>query len=78
MKPDPSKLRHQQQQEHAMELHQTQKQTAREFASVEELIRCDAEQTPAPPEIAERLNTSIAQEPKRARSWWRRFFSRHD
>jgi hypothetical protein len=77
MNPDPSKLRQQhREEEQTAALHQsTQKQQGREFATVEELIRCDVEQTPVPPQIAERLIESIAQEPKPVRSWWRRFFS---
>jgi hypothetical protein len=77
MKPDPSKLRQQTraQEEHA--LHQApQKQTALEFASAEEMIRHDADQTTLPPQIAERLNESIAREPQPAVSWWHRLFSR--
>lgn len=75
MNPDPSKLRHQQRHEHATELTNAQKQSVQEFSSVEELIRHDAEQTQPPTIIADRLNASIAREPKPARSWWRRWFS---
>ena len=41
-----------------------------EFATPEEAIRFDAEQNPAPPEIAERLNKSLADEPKHETSFW--------
>lgn len=54
---------------------QTEKQTAREFATPEELLRHDAIHTPVPPAIAERLRKSIEQEPARsarAQPWWRR------
>ena len=76
MKPDPSKLRQQTREHEEQAQHQTQqKQTAVEFASAEEMIRDDAEHMAVPPQIAERLNESIAQEPKPAVSWWRRLFS---
>ncbi|MBM3841021.1 MAG: hypothetical protein FJ398_24315 [Verrucomicrobia bacterium] len=77
MKPDPSKLRQQTREhaEHTLQQSQ-QKQTALEFATAEEMIREDAAHTPVPPQIAERLNESIAREPKPAVSWWRRLFSR--
>jgi hypothetical protein len=41
-----------------------------EFATAEEAIRADVAQNPPPPEIAERLNESIAAEPKRTTSFW--------
>jgi len=47
-----------------------------EFASAKELLQHDAGQTVVPPEIAERLARSIQNEPKPARSWWRRFLDR--
>jgi outer membrane protein OmpA-like peptidoglycan-associated protein len=76
MNPDPSKLRHQEQQQQAAELQQTQqKEAVREFATADEIIRFDAGQTTVPPAIAARLNESIAREPKPQRSWWRRFLS---
>lgn len=48
----------------------------RQFGSVDELLRFDAEQHPVPPEIAERLNASIAAEGggKREKGWFRRMF----
>jgi len=50
-----------------------QKQVAREFNSAEEMLRHDAGQTLVPPEIAARLQESIAKEPPQ-RNWWRRWF----
>lgn len=44
--------------------------TSVEFATAEEAIRADVAQNPPPPEIAERLNESIAAEPKRTTSFW--------
>ena len=77
MNPDPSKLRQQQQEEIAQsQVLQENSQVAQQFDSVEGIIRCDAEHTPAPPAIAERLKESIAREPKPARSWWQRLFSK--
>jgi len=62
----------QQVQQHAGE--QTQHETAREFATVEEMLRHDALHTPIPPAIAHRLQESIGQLPAPPRSWWRRLF----
>lgn len=58
------------------EQQQSQAQNTREFASVEEMIRCDAAQTQAPPQVEERLRQSLAREPQPTRSWWRRWFDR--
>jgi hypothetical protein len=41
-----------------------------EFATPEEAITADRAQTVPPPEIAERLNESLAAEPKRGTSLW--------
>jgi hypothetical protein len=51
-------------------------QTAREFASAEELLRHDAAQTEVPPVIAERLTQSIAKLPPKPQSWWQRWLKR--
>ncbi len=56
---------------------QEERQAARgasEFASVEEMLRADAAQTPLPEIIETRLKTSIAKQPPRPRSWWQRLF----
>ncbi len=75
MKPDPSKLRQETREQQSADLGLTQQhQTAVQFESVEKLIRHDAERTVVPPQIAERLNESIAREPKAAKPWWRRLF----
>lgn len=55
---------------------QSQQATVREFATVEELIRADAGQTPVPPAVTERLNKSLRREPPPARSWWQRITGR--
>jgi hypothetical protein len=43
------------------------------FETAEQLLRHDAAQTPVPPEIARRLNKSVAESPPPRRSWWRLF-----
>jgi hypothetical protein len=62
-----------QQQQQAAE-QQTQQQSAREFATAEELLRYDAEHTPVPAGIAQRLQQSTETLPRPNRSWWKRFF----
>ena len=54
----------------------TQQAAAREFASAEALLRYDAEQTPVPPAVAQRLNESIQSQPRPPRSVWRRILGR--
>ena len=61
-----------QEQQHVSET-QSRQTTAREFASVEELLRFDAKQTSVPPAIAERLGRSLQNESCPPRSWWRRW-----
>src|ERR1051326_224027 len=51
-----------------------QQQGAKEFASVEEMLRHDALHTPVPPTIAFRLQESIGALPRRQQTWWRRLF----
>lgn len=41
-----------------------------EFPNSDAALRHDREQNPPPPEIAERLNQSLAEEPKRGTSFW--------
>ena len=61
-------------QQHASDV-RSQQNTEREFASVEELLRYDAEQTIVPAEIAQRLQRSTARfSPPAARPWWKRLF----
>lgn len=67
-----TKLTSQEQQE--LSEAKSQQTAAREFATPEELLRYDANQTHVPPVVAERLQTSINQTPKPARPWWQRFF----
>ncbi len=75
MNNDFSKLHLKQQHtEEAASLHQAgQTQKAREFASVEEIIRTDKERIEVPPAVAERLNESFSREPVlQKKSWWRK------
>jgi hypothetical protein len=74
MNPKIPKLQQQQKQEAVEQTGQLR--TAREFASVEEMLRDDAAQTGPPPRLAHRVAESIAKEPKPERSWWQRLFSR--
>ena len=74
MNPKIPKLRQQQKQEAVEQTGHLR--TAREFASVEEMLRDDAAQTSPPPRLAHRVAESIAKEPKPGRSWWQRLFSR--
>ena len=70
-----SKLTQKEQEQLAAEQQQTQSPSAREFASVEEMLRHDALHTPVPPTIAYRLEESVKQlPPTSSRAWWRRFF----
>lgn len=55
---------------------QTANNTAQEFATVEDLLRYDAAQTPTPAGLAERLQKSSADFPKPSRSWWQRLFGK--
>ena len=71
-----TKLTRQEREQLAAGQQQTQSPTAREFASVEEMLRHDALHTPVPPTIAHRLEESVGQSPPPppGRAWWRRFF----
>ena len=62
-----------QKQEHIAE-QQAQSNTAREFTSSDELLRFDAAQTTVPPEIAQRLQKSLAHIPAPPRPWWKNLF----
>ena len=68
-----NKLTQKEQEQLAAEQQQTQSPSAREFASVEEMLRHDALHTPVPPTIASRLEESVKQlPPASSRAWWRR------
>ena len=65
-----TKLSHQHNEESISE----QQSAAREFASTEEMLRFDAEQTEVPPDVARRLQKSLGQTKAPKRSWWRNLF----
>ena len=70
-----SKLSQQQQHtEHNATAHEARQQTGKEFASAEDLLRFDAQNTKVPLEIAERLKQSAENLPPPRRSWWRNLF----
>jgi hypothetical protein len=69
-----TKLTQKEQEQLAAEQQQTQSSSAREFGSVEEMLRHDALHTPVPPAIEHRLAESARELPPPARAWWRRFF----
>ena len=60
----------QKQQEEQQAVTSSEAATEVEFATPEDAIRQDISQNPPPPEIAERLNESLAAEPKRGSSFW--------
>jgi hypothetical protein len=62
-------------QQHAAE-QQTQKQSPREFANTEELLRYDTAHTTVPPAIAQRLQKSTGGAAGPKTSWWKRWFGR--
>jgi hypothetical protein len=78
MNPESSKLQQRQHQVEQATESQLEQQApgAQEFNSVEDMMRFDAERTPAPERIADRLKQSIAAEPPPALSWWRRLFGK--
>jgi hypothetical protein len=75
MNPQKKSITRQQAEEQQLSPHdqQTQPSSAREFASVEEMLRHDARDTPVPPAIVRRLEQSVRQlPPSPRRPWWRR------
>ncbi len=46
---------------------------AKEFASVEDMLRHDALHTPVPPSIGRRLEQSLRDLPPPSTPWWRRW-----
>jgi len=64
-----SNFEHNQRQEQEA-ISSSESKTTVEFATAEDAIRADVAQNPPSPEIAERLNESIAAEPKKSESFW--------
>jgi hypothetical protein len=80
MDPQSSKLQHRQVEattERTSEQHHlAPEHAAREFGSVEEMLRHDAQLNPPPPQLADRVAEAVAALPKPARPWWQKLFSR--
>lgn len=76
MNPEFSKLHQKEQNEEELNSSQKQEQetAGMEFNTVEDLLRHDSDQNPVPADVAERLNRSIAAEPKPQRSWINKLF----
>ncbi|HUA68526.1 MAG TPA: hypothetical protein VMA13_08255 [Candidatus Saccharimonadales bacterium] len=70
------KFESQEEQQQISETRSQQKTSAREFGSVEELLRYDTKQTNVPPGIAQRLGRSLQNEPRPAQAWWQRWFGK--
>ena len=68
-----TKLSEEQQSRQVGTEHQTQQPAAKEFATAEELLRYDAEHTPVPPAIAQRLKKSTGALPGPKTVWWKRW-----
>jgi len=69
-----TKLTQEQQSQQVGAEQKTRAQSAREFASAEELLRYDAAHTTVPPAIAQRLKKSAADLPAPRTNWWQRLF----
>lgn len=67
-----SKLRQNEEQQSTQQQHSEQKAEAKEFSSVDEMLRYDAAQTTVPPEVAEKLNRAIEKEPQPPTTWLQR------
>ena len=76
MKPEPTNLKQQQhaEQEQSQTHHAQSQAQGQEFATVDELLRYDSEQSPVPPEVAERLGHSLEAEPKQPQPWYKKLF----
>lgn len=72
MKYEKKFLPREQQQVSETQLESQGQQTIREFATPEDVLRCDAKQTLVPDRVAHRLSRSLQNEP--SRPWWRRLF----
>jgi hypothetical protein len=76
MNPQKSQLQQQQKQEAEANQVLQQGQTAREFTAPEEMLRADAAEVTVPRSVTERLNQSLANEPRARQPWWRKLFNR--
>lgn len=71
-----TKFSPQEQQQEQIIKQQSQQQTPKEFETVEDMLRYDAEQTPTPPGVASKLRQSLSNTPPPESSWWQRFFKK--
>ncbi len=75
MKPEYTKLRQEERSEQVQSLSEASAaKQAQEFASVDDLLRFDSQNHPVPPEVGERLNSSLAAEPPRNKPWYKKIF----
>jgi hypothetical protein len=74
MKQHLSKLQKPEEQQTADQQLAPQSSGARQFGSVEEMLRYDSSQTSPPSTLETRLIQSIEQEPPARLPWWRRWF----
>lgn len=66
---------HAEEQQSTVGRQQSQSQSAHEFATIEEMLRHDANETHVPEAIAQRLQESVRKLPAPMRqSWWRKLF----
>ncbi len=66
-----TKLQQQEQQQSAEHKQEVKQATAAEFATVEEMLRHDASNTPVPPGVARRLRETVQKSPSK-KPWWKR------
>ena len=52
----------------------SQQSAGREFSSVEDALRYDAQQVVVPPAVGKRLASSIKNLPQTGSPWWRKLF----
>ena len=74
MNSEQTRLRQQEQSVAAHAETQQVQQNAAEFSTVDDLLRHDSGLHPVPPEVAERIDASIAAEPKPERPWFKKLF----
>jgi hypothetical protein len=76
MKPNISKLNQTEQEQITAQQRLQASSTAREFASVDEMLRFDASQVAPPDTLETRLQNSLQQTPAPRQPWWRRWFGK--
>ena len=77
MEPNPSRLRQNQKEDQVAGQDLKAQAAAREFSSVEEMLREDSAQTVVPASVEERLKAAALELPSETRrSWWKRITGR--